>query len=110
MIKEITLQDLLPNEFYINKEGNMVAEISLKRINNIASAINNLYDENKRLNNIIKELDKQNGELGAELSITKDRIDKTNWWLEQMLKQATNNETKAIISGALELLLGSDKE
>lgn len=66
--------------------------------------------EIERLNNIIKELDKQNGELGAELSITKDRIDKTNWWLEQMLKQATNNETRAIISGTLELLLGSDKE
>lgn len=61
--------------------------------------------EIERLNNIIKELDKQNGELGAELSIIKDTIDKTNWWLEQMLKQATNNETKAIISGALELLL-----
>ncbi len=56
MIKEITLQDLLPNEFYINKEGNMVAEISLKRINNIASVINNLYDENKKLNNIIKKI------------------------------------------------------
>ena len=66
--------------------------------------------EIERLNNIINELDKQNGELGADLSIIKDTIDKTNWWLEQMLKQATNNETKAIISGALELLLGSDKE
>lgn len=64
-----------------------------------------LVEENERLNNIIKELDKQNGELGAELSIIKDTIDKTNWWLEQMLKQATNNETKAIINGALELLL-----
>lgn len=69
-----------------------------------------LLDEIERLNNIINELDKQNGELGADLSIIKDTIDKTNWWLEQMLKQATNNETKAIISGALELLLGSDKE
>lgn len=69
-----------------------------------------LVEENKRLNNIIKELDKQNGELGAELSIIKDTIGKINWWLEQMLKQATNNETKAIISGALELLLGVDKE
>ncbi len=64
-----------------------------------------MKEEIERLNNIIKELDKQNGELGAELSITKDTIDKTNWWLERMLKQATNNETKAIINGALELLL-----
>lgn len=43
-----------------------------------------LERENKRLNNI---------------------IDKTNWWLEEMLKQAKNEETKAIINGTLELLL-----
>ncbi len=66
--------------------------------------------EIERLNNIINELDKQNGELGAELSIIKDRVIKTNWWLENMLKQATNKETKAIINGTLDLLLGSDKE
>ena len=66
--------------------------------------------EIERLNNIINELDKQNGELGADLSIIKDRVIKTNWWLENMLKQATNRETKAIINGALDLLLGSDKE
>lgn len=66
--------------------------------------------EIERLNNIIEKLDKQNGELGADLSIIKDRIIKTNWWLENMLKQVTNRETKAIINGALDLLLGSDKE
>lgn len=69
-----------------------------------------LTKEVDRLNNIINELDKQNGELGADLSIIKDRVIKTNWWLENMLKQATNRETKAIINGALDLLLGSDKE
>ena len=69
-----------------------------------------LQKEIIRLNNIINELDKQNGELGADLSIIKDRVIKTNWWLENMLKQATNRETKAIINGALDLLLGSDKE
>ena len=69
-----------------------------------------LHKEIERLNNIIKRIDKQNRELGAELSIVKDTIDKTNWWLEQMLKQAKSEETKAIISGTLDLLLGSDKE
>ena len=76
---------------------------------------NDLYIENQnkdkeleRLNNIINELDKQNGELGADLSIIKDRVIKTNWWLEKMLEQATNRETKAIINGALDLLLGSE--
>jgi len=82
---------------------------SIDYVRNATDTVENrLFKENKRLNNIIKELDKQNGELGADLSIIKDTIDKTNWWLEQMLKQATNNETKAIINGALELLL--DKE
>lgn len=66
--------------------------------------------EIERLNNIIEKLDKQNGELGADLSIIKDRVIKTNWWLENMLKQATNKEIKAIINGTLDLLLGSDKE
>lgn len=41
----------------------------------------------------------------GEFEELKDRIDKTNWWLEEMLKQAKNDETKAIICGTLELLL-----
>jgi len=41
----------------------------------------------------------------------KEKNDKANWWLEQMLKQAKSEETKAIINGALELLLtGGDEE
>ena len=35
----------------------------------------------------------------------KSRIEKADWWLKEMLKQAKSNETKAIISGTLELLL-----
>lgn len=38
------------------------------------------------------------------------RIDKTNWWLKEMLKQANYDETKAIINGALELLLEGKDE
>lgn len=40
-----------------------------------------------------------------EIKKLNDIIDKTNWWLEEMLKQAKNEETKAIINGTLELLL-----
>lgn len=41
----------------------------------------------------------------------KSRIEKANWWLKEMLKQAKSEETKAIINGTLELLLnGGDKE
>lgn len=46
-------------------------------------------EENERLNNI---------------------LDKTNWWLNEMLRQATNDETKAIINGTLELLLKGDNK
>lgn len=58
MKEEITLNELLPNQFYINKDGDMVAEISLKSINEIADILTNYYRENKRLNNIINELEK----------------------------------------------------
>lgn len=40
-----------------------------------------------------------------EIKKLNDIIDKTNWWLEEMFKQAKNEETKAIINGTLELLL-----
>ena len=50
---------------------------------------------------VIKALEKAEDEIKKLNNI----IDKTNWWLEEMLKQAKNEETKAIISGALELLL-----
>jgi len=92
-----------------------VKEIELLKIifkdsPDILEPLNKIDKEIERLNNIISELDKQNGELGADLSLIEDRINKTNWWLENMLKQAKNMETIAIISGTLELLLGSDKE
>ena len=44
-------------------------------------------------------------ELQEENSRYERRIDKANWWLEEMLKQAKNDETKAIIYGTLDLLL-----
>lgn len=47
---------------------------------------------------LIINLQQENQEL-------KDRIDKANWWLEEMLKQTKNDETKAIIYGTLDLLL-----
>lgn len=40
-----------------------------------------------------------------ELDKYKNIVDKTNWWLEEMLKQAKSEETKAIINGTLDLLL-----
>lgn len=60
--------------------------------------IKRLLDELDDADNLILMLKKENKEL-------KDRIDKANWWLEEMLKQAKNDETKAIIYGTLELLL-----
>ncbi len=79
-------------------------------VRNLKTIIKEKEQEIERLNNIINELDKQNGELGADLSITEDKLNKANWWLEEMLKQEKDNHTKAIINGALELLLkDSDK-
>ena len=49
MSDEIALNELLPNKFYINKDGNMVAEISLEQINQIGDILTNYYKENKRL-------------------------------------------------------------
>ena len=50
-------------------------------------------------------LERENEELQQELDKYKNIVDKTNWWLEEMLKQAKSEETKAIINGTLELLL-----
>lgn len=57
MSEEITLQELLPNEFYLDKEGNIVAEISLKQINQIGDILVNYHKENERLNNQVKDLE-----------------------------------------------------
>ena len=40
-----------------------------------------------------------------ELEDYKSRIEKADWWLKEMLKQAKSDETKAIINGTLDLLL-----
>lgn len=53
-----------------------------------------IIEENKILKEQQQELDKY-----------KNIVDKTNWWLEEMLKQAKSEETKAIINGTLDLLL-----
>lgn len=45
-----------------------------------------------------------------EINRLNNIIDKTNWWLNEMLKTATNDETKAIINGALELSLKGDNK
>ena len=45
-----------------------------------------------------------------EINRLNNIIDKTNWWLNEMLKTATNDETKAIINGTLELLLKGDNK
>ena len=70
-----------------------------------ASICEDLQQENQRLKEIEKEHQRINGELRVENKELKDRIDKANWWLEEMLKQAKNDETKAIIYGTLDLLL-----
>lgn len=56
-MKEITLQELLPNEFYINDKGEMVAEITLNKLNEIADVIENLDKENKELRDLIHTLE-----------------------------------------------------
>ncbi len=60
-----------------------------------------LENENK----YYKEL---SGNQEKQIEQLQSRIDKANWWLKEMLKQARNDETKAIINGAMELLLGED--
>ena len=42
--KEITLNDILPNDFYANDDGEMVAEIKLDTINLIAYILTTLQD------------------------------------------------------------------
>jgi len=72
--------------------------------NTILDYITNLEQENERLGKLFYERNEENIKL-------KSRIDKANWWLKEMLKQAKSEETKAIINGTLELLLnGGDEE
>jgi len=62
------------------------------------------YDDYGRLLDKCEKLIKENKSLN-------NIIDKTNWYLKQMLVQVENKETKAIINGALDLLLKEgDKE
>ena len=70
--------------------------------------ITNLEQENEELNRMCEIYSKSL--YNADLTRYKSRIDKANWWLEQMLKQAKSEETKAIINGALELLLTGGDE
>ena len=61
----------------------------------------------------MKQLEQENKfakEYEKQYRIEKSRIDKANWWLKEMLKQAKSDETKAIINGTLELLTGGDEE
>lgn len=55
--KEISLQYLLPNDFYIC-EGKMVCNISLEKVNAISEIITNLQQENQQLKHILDELEK----------------------------------------------------
>lgn len=59
MSENISLKDLLDTTFTINDKGEMVGEFTLKRINMIGDILTNYYKENERLNNIIKELEKE---------------------------------------------------
>ena len=58
-MEEVTLEELLPNEFYINDKGEMVAEITLNKLNKIADVIENLDKENKELRDLIHTLEKE---------------------------------------------------
>ena len=49
MSEEISLKDLMPNEFYINDIGIMCCELSLNEVNNITSVLINLQQENQQL-------------------------------------------------------------
>lgn len=78
--------------------------------------ITNLQEDNVELRNEVKELERMCELYGkslynAELTDYKQKNEKANWWLKEMLKQAKSDETKAIINGTLELLLnGGDEE
>ena len=56
MSENISLKDLLDTTFTINDKGEMVGEFTIKRINMIGDILTNYYNENERLNNIIKEV------------------------------------------------------
>lgn len=89
------MEDYLYNHNYISENNNNIKqqELSIERASCIVQKYRTLTEEKdkeiERLNNI---------------------IDKTNWWLNEMLRLATNDETKAIINGALELLLKGDNK
>lgn len=82
-------------------------EIMVKDDERSQETIIKLSKENERL----KKLD-ENYPIEEELAEAyrreedyKSRIEKADWWLKEMLKQAKSDETKAIINGTLELLL-----
>lgn len=55
---EITLDKLMPKKFYINKEGDMVGEITIGQANIISTLLIELQEDNNKLNNITNELEK----------------------------------------------------
>lgn len=78
--------------------------MNIGEINGVQVAVSpEAYEEIKK-QKIIEE-NKILKELQQELDKYKNIVDKTNWWLEEMLKQAKSEETKAIINGTLDLLL-----
>ena len=57
MSEEISLKDLMPNEFYINDIGIMCCELSLKEVNRITDVLTNLQQENQQLKDKIEKLE-----------------------------------------------------
>ena len=67
MNNEITLNELLPNDFYINKDNKMVAEITLEKANIITDILVKYHNKVEQLQEERKTLYRYTPEKGFEL-------------------------------------------
>ena len=74
----------------------------IELLNSIYYHLGDETELSKEESNLLLKFIKTNNK---EIKKLNDIIEKTNQWLEEMLKQEKTEETKAIINGALELLL-----
>ena len=122
---EITLDKLMPKKFYINKEGNMVGEITIGQANIISTLLIELQEDNNKLNKELENLEKLNNANYQSFIETNNIINEFEKWLEVNLtnleKEKTSNiyneglkqgmlSNGRLIKSKLQKLKGVDKE
>lgn len=103
--EEITLDKLMPKKFYINREGDMVGEITIGQLNIISILLIELQEDNNRLNKELENLEKLN-------NIINEFEEELKW---QRKVSLSLNESFAVsridtLINKLQELKGEDKE